>query len=68
MTVQVEEKFDLYRFFFFQRKEACIMPEQTVRHQEDTDSDQQTYDYKELQGEAYENNRYDRTGRIQCRN
>ena len=44
------------------------MPEQTAHHQEDTDSDQQTYDYKELQGEAYENNRYDRAGRIQCRN
>lgn len=44
------------------------MPEQTVHHQEDIDSDQQTYDYRTLQGEAYENNRRDRTGRIQCRN
>ena len=44
------------------------MPEQTAHHQEDTDSDQQTYDYKELEGNAYENNRYDCTGRIQCRN
>ena len=32
------------------------MPEQTVHHQEDTDSDQQTYDYKELKGESHENN------------
>lgn len=43
------------------------MPEQTVHHQEDTDSDQQTHDYKEFKGESYENNRYNRTGRIQCR-
>ena len=28
------------------------MPEQTVHHQEDTDYDQQTYDYKELKGES----------------
>lgn len=33
------------------------MPEQTVHHQEDIDSDQQIYDYKELQGEAYGNRR-----------
>ena len=44
------------------------MPEQTAYHQEDTDSDQQIYDYKELEGNAYENNRYDCAGRIQCRN
>ena len=44
------------------------MPEQNVHHQEDTDSNQQTYDYKIVQGEVYENNRYDCAGRIQCRN
>ncbi len=43
------------------------MPEQSVHHQVDTD-DQQTYNYKKIQGEIYENNRYDCTGRIQCRN
>ena len=43
------------------------MPEQTVHHQEDTDSDQQIYNYKDFKGESYENNRHNRTGRIQCR-
>lgn len=62
--MQVEEQFDLHRFFISRRKEVYIMPEQSVHHQEDTDSNQRTYDYKILQGEVYENNRYDRTGRI----
>ena len=45
------------------------MPEQSVHRQEEIDSDQQThYYYKEVKGEEYENNRQDRTGRIQCRN
>ena len=66
--MRVEEQFDLHRFFIFWRKEVCIMPEQSVHHQEDIDSNQQTYDNRILQGETYENNRYDRIGRIQCRN
>lgn len=44
------------------------MPEQAVHHQEETDSDQQTYDSREIKGEIYENNRQDCTGRIRCRN
>ena len=44
------------------------MPEQSVHHQEDIDSNQQIYDNRILQGETYENNRCDRIGRIQCRN
>jgi len=48
------------------------MPEQAVRHREETDSktdsDQQFYDYREAKGEAYENNRHNCSGRIQCRN
>ena len=43
------------------------MPEQSVHHQENTDPDQQTY-HRELEGEAYENNRYNRSGRVQRRN
>lgn len=43
------------------------MPEQSVHHQEKTDSDQQTksINLKEL---LYENDRRNCTGRIQCRN
>ncbi len=44
------------------------MPEQSVHRQEGIDSDQQTYYYKRLKGELYENDRQDCTGRIQCRN
>ena len=44
------------------------MPEQSVHHQKETDSDQQTL-YLKIKGEmTYENNRYRRSGRIQCRN
>ena len=42
------------------------MPEQSVRHQEELDSDQQTY-YRILKGDAHENNRHNCTGKIQCR-
>lgn len=42
------------------------MPEQFVRHQEESDSDQQTY-HRILKGEAHENNRHNCTGKIQCR-
>ena len=44
------------------------MPEQSALRQEEIDSDQQTHYYKKLKGEEYENNRHDRTGKIQCRN
>ncbi len=44
------------------------MPEQSAHRQDEINSDQQTHYYKMLKGEAYENNRQDRTGRIQCRN
>ena len=44
------------------------MPEQSAHRQEENETDQQPYDHKELKGEAYENNRRDRTGWIQCRN
>ena len=44
------------------------MPEQSVHHQEDIESNQQIYDNRILQGEACENNRNSRIGRIQCRN
>ena len=67
MTVQVEGVFDLHRFYIL-RKEACIMPEQPVRHQEDTESNQQTI-LLNIKGDMnYENNRYCSSGRIQCRN
>ena len=40
------------------------MPEQSVHHQKETDSDQQ-----QIKGDViYENNRYRCSGRIQCRN
>lgn len=43
------------------------MPEQSVHHQEEADSDQQAKNiiFKEL---LYENDRRSCTGRIQCRN
>lgn len=46
------------------------MPEQSVHHQEEIDSDQQTnYCKNENSKETtYENYRHDRTGRIQRRN
>lgn len=44
------------------------MPEQSVHHQEETDSDQQPYYNYELKGELYENHRHHRSGRIQRRN
>lgn len=46
------------------------MPEQSVHHQEEADSDQQAYDKnKKLKaGVIYENDRRSCTGRIQCRN
>jgi len=43
------------------------MPEQSVHHREDAD-EQQTYNYRKIKGETYENNRHECTGRIQCRN
>ena len=49
------------------------MPEQSVHHREETDSetdsDQQIYDDRDIKGEMlYENNRHNRFGGIQCRN
>ena len=49
------------------------MPEQTVHHREEadskTDSDQQFYDDRRIKGEKdYEDNRHNRSGRIQCQN
>jgi len=45
------------------------MPEQSVHHREETDSDQQIYDDRDIKGEKiYENNRHNRFGGIQCRN
>ena len=67
MTVQVGEIFDLHRFLFSE-KGGLYMPEQSVHHQEDTESDQQTI-LRIIKGEMnYENNRYCSSGRIQCRN
>ena len=44
------------------------MPEQSVYHQKETDSDQQTL-YLKIKGDMnYENNRYCGSGRIQCWN
>ena len=44
------------------------MPEQSVHHPKDTESDQQTT-YFIIKGEMnYENNRYYCSGWIQCRN
>ena len=44
------------------------MPEQSVRHQESTEPDQQTL-YATIKGEMNnENNRFSSSGRIQCRN
>lgn len=43
------------------------MPEQSVHRQENPDADQQIYQQK-IEGEAYENNRQYRSGRIQRRN
>ena len=44
------------------------MPEQHVHPQKDTESDQQTI-LRIIKGDMiYENNRYRRSGRIQCRN
>ena len=42
------------------------MPEQSMRYQEESDSDQQTY-YRIFKGEAHENYRRNCTGKIQCR-
>ena len=55
------------------RKEAGIMPEQNVHHREEadskTDSDQQFYDDRRIKGEKdNEDNRHNRSGRVQCRN
>lgn len=46
------------------------MPEQSVHHQEEIDSDQQTQYHKKtkFKGVTYENDRHNCTGRIQCRN
>ena len=43
------------------------MPEQSVYHQKETDSDQQTT-LLTFEGDTYENNRQCCAGRIQCRN
>ena len=44
------------------------MPEQSAHPREETESDQQTI-FKIIKGEmTYENYRYRRSGRIQCRN
>ena len=65
--MQVGEIFDLHRFLFSE-KGGLYMPEQSAHHQKETDSDQQTL-YLKIKGEmTYENNRYRRSGRIQCRN
>ena len=45
MTVQVGEIFDLHRFLFFP-KGGLHMPEQSVHHQENDDSDQQITYYE----------------------
>lgn len=55
--MQVEVSFGLHRFYF-SRKEAGIMPEQSVHHQEEIDSDQQTkyhqnHNSKELLKQKY---------------
>ena len=69
ITVQVEGTFDLHRFYFL-RKEAGIMPEQSVHHQGKTDSDQQTNSCEKQNSKeiTYGNHRHNCTGRIQCRN
>ena len=66
MTVQVGEIFDLHRFLFSE-KGGLYMPEQSVHHLKETDSDQQTKLLK-IKGDTYENDRQRCTGRIQCRN
>lgn len=65
--MQVEVKFDLHLFYFL-RKEACIMPEQSVHRREEIDPDQQVTITIKQKGDYYENYRRDRTGKIQCRN
>ena len=50
MTVQVGEISDLHRFLFFP-KGGLHMPEQSVLHQESTESDQQTI-YLKINGAA----------------
>lgn len=67
MTVQVEVEFDLHLFYFL-RKEAGIMPEQSVHRREEIDPDQQVTITIKQKGDYYENYRHDRTGKIQCRN
>ena len=69
MTVQVGEIFDLHRFLFSE-KGGLYMPDQSVRHQKETDSDQQiTIHITQIcKGDTYESNRQCCTGRIQCRN
>lgn len=44
------------------------MPEQSDHHQEENTSEQQINHYQKAKEIFYENNRCDRTGRIQCRN
>ena len=66
MAVQIGGIFDLRRFYFSQ-KGGLYMPEQHVHPQGETDSDQQTI-LRKNKGDSYENNRYRRPGRIQCRN
>ena len=44
------------------------MPEQSVHHQKETVTDQQTIKILKTKGANYENDRQCCTGRIQCRN
>ena len=69
MTVQVGEIFDLHRFLFSE-KGGLYMPEQSVHHQKETDSDQQsTIQITQIcNGDTYESNRQRCTGGIQYRN